>query len=108
MEQIKDTELMGTRKLLYHSTETGYSAFFTQGHNGVVVGKIREIITKEGKRTSRVDDPSYHKDMPRACVKLAEIEAEAGYTEGSLSDYVKVFKNSLDRFLSEINTTVNN
>jgi hypothetical protein len=101
MELIRDTELMGTRKLLHHSTETGYSAFFTQGHNGVVVGKIREIISK-GQRTSRVDDPSYHRDAPRAYIKMAEIEAEVGFTEGSVRSYAEVFNNSLDRFLSLI------
>ena len=101
MELIKDNKLEGSRKLLTHSEATGYSAFFSDNHDGVVVGKLKEVTCK-GKTSTRVDKASYHKDVRRALVKLAEIEAEAGFTEGSLGSYIKMYDKSLEGFLSEV------
>ena len=102
MELIKEEVEIGGRKLLTHSAETGYSAFFSDNHDGVVVGKLREVVHK-GKRSVRVDKASYHKDVRRALVKLAELEAEAGFTEGSIGSYIKLYDKALEGFLSEIN-----
>ena len=102
MELIKDTEVGASRKLLTHSTETGYSAFFSDNHDGVVVGKLKEVVHK-GKPSVRVDKASYHKDVRRALVKLAELEAQEGFTEGSIGSYIKMYDKALEGFLSEIN-----
>ena len=103
MERIKEeVEVTGKRKALTYSEATGFYALFCENHDGVVVARIKETVNK-GKNSTRLDKPSYHKDVRRALVKLAELEAQAGFTEGNLGEYIKMYDKALEGFLSEIN-----
>jgi len=98
MEQIKEELSVRGRKVIFTSEATGFSAFITPAHNGVAVAKL--IKDNEGA-VRRAERPTYHEDVPRAIMKMSRLEADAGFVDGDLESWLKIYNTSNERLIAE-------
>jgi len=97
MRQIKEELSVRGRKVMFTS-KTGFSAFITPSHNGVAVAKLmrdNEGVVRSAER------PTYHQDVPRAIMRMSRLEADAGFVEGEMGTWLKIYNESNERLIAK-------
>lgn len=109
MELIKEELSVKGRKVMFTSETTGFSAFISPAHNGVVVAKLTE--DNDGAIRGATS-PTYHQDVPRAILHMSRLEADAGFVGGDMETrmetWLEIYNNSNEALIAKFEDIHNN